>query len=101
MDHHRSVLQCPHYCLLPTKTFHHDPHQQVKVYCVKPGVGTEVSLTEGKWQPAEGIPDYKGCNRGGAHWGGHSRDQVFRICDPARGKERRGSRAKEEGNWGL
>lgn len=42
MDHHRGVLQCPQYCLLPTKAFHHGLHQQVKAHCVKPGVGGEV-----------------------------------------------------------
>ena len=48
VDHHWSVLQCPHYCLLPTKAFHHDPHYQVKAYRVKPAVGAEVDLTEGE-----------------------------------------------------
>ena len=42
MDHHRGVLQCPQYCLLPTKAFHHGLHQQVKAHRVKPGVGGEV-----------------------------------------------------------
>lgn len=44
VDHHRGVLQCPYYCLLPTKAFHHDLHHQVKAHGVKPGVGEEVGL---------------------------------------------------------
>lgn len=36
---HRRVLQCPHYCLLPTKAFYHDLHQQVKAHRIKPAAG--------------------------------------------------------------
>jgi hypothetical protein len=38
---HRGVLQCPQYCFLPTKAFHHDHHQQVKAYGIKPGRETQ------------------------------------------------------------
>lgn len=37
VDHHRCVLQGPQHGLLPTKSFHHDHHQQVEVHRVKSG----------------------------------------------------------------
>lgn len=83
VDHHWGVLQCPHYCLLPPKAFHHGHHQQIKAHRVKPGAGAggEMGLecTEGRQQPAEGTPFAakerqieKGAGRSGVYSGDHT-----------------------------
>lgn len=102
VDHHWSVLQCPYYCLLPTKAFHHDLHQQVKVYCVKPGVGVEVGFTEGKTaieRETPLLPKTYRLQRVKERWGslrGPSRERHLECVTQPEGLG-----AEKEGNWDL
>lgn len=45
VDPHWGVLQSPQYCLLTTKAFYHDQHDQVKAHSIKPGVGESRSVS--------------------------------------------------------
>lgn len=55
---HWGVLQSPQYCLLTTKAFYHDQHEQVKAHGIEPGM---VGEGDCKWHGGDSRGDIPCC----------------------------------------